>query len=57
MNYIEQVRKHQYKIERYIHIITWARRRYTNGGTLIVQIGAEDSRYSAIEKLAWARYM
>ncbi len=56
MTYIETVRRHQYRIERYIHIITWARKRYTKGDYLEIEIRGMPSPYTRIEKMAWDKY-
>jgi len=38
--------------ERYLRIVTWARKRYTIDGVLIVNIGSQASPYTLIENLA-----
>ena len=44
-------------IDRYLAIVAWARKRYTRDGRLVISVGMMRSRYSAIEDLAWKRYM
>ena len=41
---------------RYLKIVRWAQRRYTNAGRLVTFIGNAPSRYTIIERLAFARY-
>lgn len=42
---------------RYLKIVSWARARYTNCGTLIVSVGGAPSIYSRIENAAFQKYM
>jgi hypothetical protein len=42
--------------DRYLRIMAWARRRYMKNGRLVISIGGKPSRYTAIERLAFARY-
>lgn len=41
--------------QRYINIIRWARRRYTDRGVLILHIGGVPSPYTRIEQAAMRR--
>lgn len=45
------------RIDRYLAIVEWARRRYTRAGRLVISIGAAASRYSRIESAAAVRYL
>lgn len=44
-------------IDRYLAIVAWAKRRYTEQHRLVLTIGGRLSRYSRIERLAFDRYM
>jgi hypothetical protein len=43
--------------DRYLAIVSCARKRYARGGLLIVSVGGVPSAYSWIENAAWSRYM
>ena len=45
------------KIDRYLAIVAWARKRYTYAGWLTISIGKRLSRYSRIEEAAFAKYV
>lgn len=45
------------KIERYLKIVNWAKRRYTRNAVLVIRVGHFPSRYSVIEDLAAKRYL
>lgn len=40
------------KVERYLKIVEWARKRYTKNDNLVLSVGGRPSRYSMIENLA-----
>jgi hypothetical protein len=44
------------RIDRYLRLVHWARRRYTVGNRLDVSIGGRATRYKRIEQAAFARY-
>lgn len=43
--------------DRYLRIVRWAQRRYTNGGYLVISRGEAPSIYTRIEQAAFRRYM
>lgn len=45
------------KYKKYLKIVTWARRRYTVDGVLVLSIGTAPSTYSKIEIIAAAKYL
>jgi hypothetical protein len=45
-------------VSRYLQIIDWAKRRYTDKhGWLVTHIGHCPTRYAEIERLAWRRHI
>lgn len=44
-------------IERYIRLMRWAIARYTRNGELIAAVGGKPSRFTCIERMAYATYM
>jgi hypothetical protein len=45
------------KIDRYLALVDWARRRYTESGRLTTHIGGRATRYTQIESAAAGRYL
>ena len=45
------------KPDKYLKIVTWLRKRYTENGMLVIEKGGLPSRYSRLETLAWLKYM
>jgi hypothetical protein len=44
-------------IDRYLQIVTWAKRRYMIDGILYITIKGGPTRYKLIEDLAWRKYV
>ena len=44
-------------VDRYLHIVNWARNRYTRNGCLKISGHNRLSRFSRIESLAYDRYV
>lgn len=44
-------------ITRYLRVIDWAKRRYTQRGAIITHIANCPTRYTMIERLAFRRYI
>lgn len=42
---------------RYLQITSWAARRYTVNGMLVLSCGNKPSKYARIQQAAWQRYM
>ena len=42
---------------RYLQIVDWAKRRYTENGRLVISVGDVPSTFKLIEQAAWNRYM
>ncbi len=45
------------RVNRYLAIVEWSRKRYTVNGLLTVSIGHTLSIWSRIERSAWSKYM
>ncbi len=45
------------RIDRYLAIVAWARKRYTKSGWLTIRIGERATRYTRIECAAFAKYL
>jgi hypothetical protein len=43
--------------ERYVKVVRWAARRYTENGLLRVSVGGKPTRFARIEKAAARKYL
>lgn len=45
------------RIDRYLAIRAWTRRRYTDNGIVVTRFGGRPTAYTRIERLAFERYI
>lgn len=45
------------KVDRYLRLAQWARKRYTHSGVLVWSRGRYLGAYARIEEAAWDKYM
>ena len=42
--------------DKYLRVVAWARKRYTENGALLISVGHVLGPYALIELLAWTKY-